>query len=44
VTPVKGSKVTDLPLPGSFSVSKDPVKVEAIIDEPEEKTKSGEDV
>ena len=41
---VKGSKVTDLPLPGSFSVSKDPVKVEAIIDEPEEKTKSGEDV
>ena len=41
---VKGSKVTDLPLPGSFSVSKDPVKVEAIIDEPKENTKSGEDV
>ncbi|MDG2362331.1 MAG: 50S ribosomal protein L3 [Hellea sp.] len=41
---VKGSKVTDLPIPGSFSVSKDPVKVEAIIDEPKENTKSGEDV
>ncbi len=41
---VKGPKVTDLPLPGSFSVSKDPVKVEATIDEPKENTKSGEDV